>query len=50
MTFARNAFVAGLDGNLVTAIEENERSISGALADQSFVAIDFLFGKNAEGL
>ena len=34
---------------LVATVEENERAIAGALADQGFAAIDFLFGQDTEG-
>ena len=38
------SFFAGLDRYLIATVEENERAIAGALADQGFAAIDFLFG------
>ena len=45
----RIPFFAGLNRYLVATIEENERAIAGALADQGFAAIDFLFGQDTEG-
>jgi hypothetical protein len=43
-----DSFFAGLDRYLVATIEENERAIAGAFADQGFSAIDLLFGQDIE--
>ena len=45
-----DSFFAGLDRYLVATVEENERAIAGAFADQGFAAIDLLFGEHTEGL
>jgi hypothetical protein len=39
------SFLARLDGDLIAAVEQDERAIAGALADEGFGAIDLLLGE-----
>src|SRR5262245_27113243 len=45
-----DALVAGLDRDLVSAVEQHERAVAGALADQGVSALAFLLGQDAERL
>src|SRR5262245_4726892 len=45
-----DALVAGLDRDLVSAVEQHERAVTGALADQGLSALAFLLGQDAERL
>src|SRR5262245_22498529 len=45
-----DALVAGLDRDLVAAVEQHERAVAGALADQGLSALAFLLGQDAERL
>jgi hypothetical protein len=38
-----------LHGNLIAAVEKDERAIAGAIADQGLAAIDGFLGERAEG-
>ena len=42
--------VSGFNCHLIAAVEENERTVAGALTDQSFAPVDLLFGQNTEGV
>src|SRR5262245_24582404 len=45
-----DALVAGLHRDLVPAVEQHERAVAGALADQGLSALAFLLGQDAERL
>src|SRR5215475_4799318 len=45
-----DALLAGLDRDLVSAVEQHERAVAGALADQGLSALAFLLGQDSERL
>src|SRR5258705_280527 len=45
-----NPLVAGLNRDLIAAIEQHQRSIAGFLAHHDLVAVDFLLGEHTERL
>ncbi len=45
-----DALLAGLDRHLIAAVEEDERTVAGLLADQDLVAVDRFLGEHAQRL